>query len=202
VRLLPTSLSSKSVGSATWDSTHCPTVAAVPHAGDSPQDSCKVCPAGTWAPGGDTQACRHCGFGYTGPEGATSRQQCFAVNACPAGTAYKDGADKATSVVDCVCKPGHGTAGSGTCRLCPAGTFAPGGSLDECTPCGFGLTSAEGSEHSSDCHAVAQICPIGQWVGQQAVSEKECRCYKGFGGEFGCCSRPCLSVAELLLGQV
>lgn len=45
------------------------------------------------------------GFGYSGPEGAVSGDQCVPSNACPAGTDYKQGnPDMAFSAADCVCK--------------------------------------------------------------------------------------------------
>jgi hypothetical protein len=46
---------------------------------------------------------------------------------------------------DCVCQPGHGTImGSGPCKICPAGTFAHGGTLEECTPCGEYIVEESG----------------------------------------------------------
>jgi hypothetical protein len=78
--------------------------------------------AGYWSPGGQTQPCKACGFGYTSPPGATSVEQCSVVNACPAGTVFRSevssGRDEASGLLDCVCKPGHGSStGSGPCRL-------------------------------------------------------------------------------------
>jgi hypothetical protein len=108
-------------------------------AGNLPTDACKVCPKGYWSSGGQTQPCKSCGFGYTSPEGASSAEQCVAVNACPAGTVFRDGIPRgmATGPLDCVCAPGHGSVtGAGPCKLCPANTFSPGGSMEECTPCG------------------------------------------------------------------
>lgn len=159
--------------------------------GATPKDACKVCPVGTWSPGGSTQPCISCGFGYSSPEGSKSQQQCVPVNACPAGTEYRDGAvDRAFSISDCVCRPGFGSpTGSGICRLCPAGTFGPGGSLEDCYPCPFGTTSGEGAQHSHECRPVEQACPIGQYAPADAVSVQECRCYRGFGGGWCNCGQ-------------
>lgn len=156
-------------------------------AGEHPTNACKACPPGYWSPGGRVQPCKPCGFGYTSPEGAESADQCVAINACPAGTNFRDavlrGGLVPTGLQDCVCKPGHGSVtGSAPCKLCPAGTWSPGGNLEECTPCGFGFTSAEGSTSDQDCRPASQMCPIGQWASQNAVSAAECRCYRGFGG--------------------
>jgi hypothetical protein len=55
--------------------------------------------------------------------------------------------------------------------------------MEDCKPCPFGTTSAEGSTAKHQCEVpVQQACPIGQWAPEGAVSAEECRCYKGFGG--------------------
>jgi hypothetical protein len=64
----------------------------------------------------------------------------------------------------------------------PAGTWSPGGNMEDCMPCGFGLTSADGSMSQKQCTAVSQPCPPGQWAAPDAVSAEQCRCYRGYGG--------------------
>ena len=162
-------------------------VAACYPGGASPKDACSICPAGTFSPGGSTQPCVPCGFGYSSPEGATTEALCVPVNACPAGMKISgDGKARAFNMRDCVCQAGFGAvAGSGICRRCPAGTLSRGGSMDDCQPCGFGHTSEEGAD---SCRPLPQPCPMGQWAPLDAVSEEECQCYKGFGGERVTCT--------------
>lgn len=54
--------------------------------------------------------------------------------------------------------------------------------MEDCMPCGFGLTSADGSMSQKQCKAVSQPCPPGQWAAPDAVSAEQCRCYHGYGG--------------------
>jgi len=167
-----------------------PLSVATPHSfafagGRTNEDACTLCPAGTFAAGGSTQHCIPCGFGFTSADGSTSAEQCMPVNACPAGTDYRDSnVDKAFSPHDCVCKPGYGsTTGTGICRLCPAGTFSRGGSMEDCRTCPFGYTSREGARDATECERVEQACPIGQKAPPDAVSVQQCHCYRGFGGK-------------------
>lgn len=72
--------------------------------GSTPDSACSLCPVGSWSPGGDTNPCIPCDFGYTSPEGATCAEECYPVNACPPGTIMpKYGA---SSAMECVCLPG------------------------------------------------------------------------------------------------
>jgi hypothetical protein len=143
--------------------------------GETPHSACHICPAGSWSPGGTTQPCIPCGFGYSSTEGATAGAACIPVNSCPAGTDYRQhDPEKAFTQADCVCKPGYGSpTGSGICRLCPAGTFSEGGSMEDCRPCAFGMTSSDGAGRCT--RAVEQACPIGQWAPADAMSRDECR---------------------------
>ena len=153
--------------------------------GATPKDACTICPVGTWAPGNNTQPCIPCGFGYTGPEGSDSKDECVETNACPAGTEFNTtmGPSGPFSTSQCVCKAGYGSpTGEGICRRCPAGTYSHGGSMEDCKSCPFGFTSAAGSTSQASCEPVAQRCPIGQFAPDPSVSEKQCRCYPGFGG--------------------
>lgn len=156
------------------------------HAGGARRtDPCKICPQGTFSPGGSTDSCTPCGFGFTSPEGSTDVKNCIEVNACPAGTEYRDGPNKAFALSDCVCKPGYGSStGMAPCHLCPPGMFSDGGSLEGCKPCPFGFTSRDGARSMDDCQPMAQACPIGQYAPEGAISKAQCRCYNGFGGRF------------------
>lgn len=163
----------------------CSFCALLPAAGGaSPTDACSMCPAGTFAAGGNTQPCRPCRFGYTSPAGAVSEEQCVPTNACPVGTELLKDAKDPVSVGDCVCKPGYGASsdGSRSCQLCSVGTYSVGGSLEQCKPCAFGTTSAAGSTSQKQCQRSPQACPIGQWAPENAVSKEQCICYPGFGG--------------------
>ena len=151
--------------------------------GETPEAPCTKCPKGTWSRGGGTGPCVSCGYGFTSPEGSWSENQCYESNACPAGTEYLKEFDFGDdlSVQDCVCKPGFGyEEGTNICRLCPIATFARGGAKEPCTKCPSGYTSDEGSTDSEDCRRI--VCPVGQTAPDDAVSDKECHCYKGFGG--------------------
>ena len=149
--------------------------------GDKATDPCTICPAGTFSPGGNVHGCTPCGFGFSSKEGSSDQSDCVAIDICPMGAVLQEGVEQPYSLKDCVCKPGHGAeAGSDNCRPCPAGTFSPGGSMQVCVSCGFGHTSEEGAD---SCRPLPQSCPVGQWAPYDAVSEKECQCYKGFGGE-------------------
>jgi hypothetical protein len=82
------------------------------------------------------------------------------------------------------CKAGYGTLpgkGQLPCQLCEPGTFSPGGSLEPCLPCGFGLLSVPGASSKQQCKAV-NACPIGQFAPEGALDAAECQCYKGMGG--------------------
>jgi len=64
--------------------------------------------------------------------------------------------------------------------------------MEDCQPCPFGYWSGEGTESPHACKLTPDACPIGQFAPANAVSSKECRCYKGFGGKEmfgGCCRR-------------
>lgn len=126
-----------------------------------PTDPCELCPAGTWSAGATTQPCEPCGVGFTSPAGATSADQCYASNACPAGTQFPDARKQHGSVDECVCKPGYGsTSGKAPCSLCDANSFSEGGSLEDCKPCPFGTTSNAGSTSEQACYAI-EACPAG-----------------------------------------
>jgi len=83
----------------------------------------------------------------------------------------------------CVCRPGYGSkTGEGICSLCPIGTYSEGGSMEDCKPCKFGLTSAAGSSSRAQCVPVSQACPVGQVAPPGAVSAAQCVCIAGYGG--------------------
>lgn len=78
--------------------------------GRNPGDHCTPCPPGTWAGGDNTQPCVPCGFGYTSPEAATCPEECYPINACPAGTQYPhhEHGGVPVSIEQCVCKVRRG----------------------------------------------------------------------------------------------
>lgn len=87
----------------------------------------------------------------------------------------------ATSSAACQCRSGYGMRGDGACKRCPADTYSLGPTRDECTACPFGTTSAPGASSIEQCREVAQLCPVGQTAPKDAVSQKECGCYRGYG---------------------
>jgi len=54
--------------------------------GNTPDEACTICPAGTYSANQGTEKCMPCQFGFTSVEGAKNRSECFAVDTCPAGT--------------------------------------------------------------------------------------------------------------------
>jgi hypothetical protein len=93
----------------------------------------------------------------------------------------------ATSAAECGCLPGFGISnpsnpGAG-CAVCPADTYSPGGTVEACVPCGFGLTSPASSSSITDCYPLNQICPPGMEIpgGGTGSSTEECQCKPGFG---------------------
>jgi hypothetical protein len=66
----------------------------------------------------------------------------------------------ATTVQQCVCKPGYGRPANSSlgcttcpiCEVCPIGSYSSGGSTDSCVPCGRGrTTTAVGSTGAAAC---------------------------------------------------
>lgn len=113
---------------------------------------------------------------------ALNVDSCLCVPQCaevPTGAA---GAVAATTQ-ECRCKAGYGSpAGTGSCRLCPPGTYSTGGTMEDCKPCAFGRTSKAGAASAEECVEAAQACPVGQIAVGDAVSEQQCACLPGYGG--------------------
>lgn len=87
----------------------------------------------------------------------------------------------------CRCKAGYGSTSGSTCRICPVGSYAEGGTMDDCRPCPFGYTSRAGAESPHECVPESQPCPIGQIAPPGAVSAEVCACIPGYGGGFSGC---------------
>jgi hypothetical protein len=154
--------------------------------------SCASCPANTFGTGGSTDPCLACPAGTVSTPNSQSVADCK-TSICQAGQQLSSGANN--TQVTCVCKPGFGSGSATTpCIICPAGTFSPGGSYDGCLPCGFGLTSAEGTTTRDDCVPSKFSCPVGMGAAPGAVSADECACLPGFGangsGSPGCALCP------------
>jgi len=91
-----------------------------------------------------------------------------------------------STVRECKCKPGFGSpTGEGICRLCPAASYSPGGTMEDCKPCPFGKTTRPGARSADECEPVPQACPVGQIALPGAVSPSQCVCLPGHGGETG-----------------
>jgi len=80
---------------------------------------------------------------------------------CPNGGAGYITNEGATTPAACVCLPGYGTGDSGSCGLCPANTFGPGGNKNQCEPCPDGTQSAPGATCKEECVPVKILCPAG-----------------------------------------
>jgi len=146
---------------------------------------CTECPPGTYSPGINRDACLTCPFGTSSGAGTISIAGCRPVaQECPAGMAAP--AD-ATSAAECGCLAGYGVANlanpSAGCAVCPAGTYSPGGTVEACVPCGFGLTSPAASSSITDCYPLDLVCPPGMEIpgGGLGSSTEECQCKPGFG---------------------
>lgn len=113
-----------------------------------------------------------------------------------------------STVRECKCKPGFGSpTGEGICRLCPAASYSPGGTMEDCKPCPFGKTTRPGARSVDECEPVPQACPVGQIALPGAVSPSQCVCLPGHGGKTGprqahdCGSASCdLAVIKINLG--
>lgn len=173
----------------------------------APQASpmCTLCPVGTFSPGGNREPCRPCSFGKTSAPGAIGEAACVdSPTACPPGQIAPP---TAVSSSECSCLAGFGWTGSaatGSCQICPVGTFGTGVGRQPCQTCGFGSTSPKGSDDPGDCYPVDQ-CPVGMWVDPAGPSNppssaEECVCKPGYGG--GCLSNRLLRRAATISIQV
>lgn len=69
-------------------------------------DYCRLCPAGTYAFGGDLSECLACNFTLTSAPGAQSEEECVpAAQPCPIGQIAPP---NAVSAEQCACLPGYG----------------------------------------------------------------------------------------------
>ena len=152
--------------------------------------TCRPCAGGSWASAGGL--CKKCGPGKFSveasancsscPAGSISAAGASACVLCPAGKYEKDfltcvdcspGFISFTGQVSCT-KCGAGAhasrAGSTSCELCEAGSFATEGSA-VCRPCPAGTISVAGSGMCSPCDAgtisaasgssACEVCPAG-----------------------------------------
>lgn len=165
-------------------------------------DPCAPCPPGTWAGGDNTQPCVPCGFGYTSPEAATCPEECYPINACPAGTQYPhhEHGGVPVSIEQCVCKvrrgqPHYAAARSGVfcwlaslrrklrskglvsgrCVCHAGGTSITANNL--CLLCA-GLTPQPGFG-SSTGKGICSLCPVGTF--SDGGSMEDCQVGAGFG---------------------
>jgi len=150
---------------------------------------CTLCPVGTFSPEADREQCLPCPFGTTSAPGSSANSSCVTtLTACPPGQIAPP---TAVSSSECSCRAGFGwtgTTATGSCQICPVGSFGTGEGLQPCFPCGFGSTSPEGSDAPTDCYPVDQ-CPVGMWVVPGSISDPpssaaECICKEGYGGEY------------------
>lgn len=58
--------------------------------GNTPQDACTLCPAGTYSANIGTERCTPCQAGFTSAEGAGDESECYPAEVCPAGTGERD----------------------------------------------------------------------------------------------------------------
>jgi hypothetical protein len=75
--------------------------------------------------------------------------------------------------------------------MCPAATYAPGRTMEDCKPCPFGTTSAPGTDRVEKCVPVPQSCPVGMYAPANAVDDDQCSCYPGFGYTGNACCEIC-----------
>lgn len=141
---------------------------------------CTLCAAGSYEAGGSFNPCTPCGFGFTSRAGATGKDQCRAIDACPAGTAAPP---DATTVGECVCLPGHGGVGGAdpTCSPCLPGSYATGtNGMEPCFSCGPGEYSPAMATSRSQC----QRCPqVGACTARRTLTIILCLCDHMHGNE-------------------
>lgn len=70
--------------------------------------------------------------------------------------------------------------------------------MEDCKMCPFGKTSKSGSSSASDCVAATQACPVGQVPTHNAVSQHQCGCLPGYGGEADAAGELCWMSQHLL----
>jgi hypothetical protein len=66
------------------------------------QGKCRRCPINTWSAGGSMEECAPCPFGTSSRPGSISESQCYAFEACPAGTEVHKALTSPASLADCV----------------------------------------------------------------------------------------------------
>eukprot|EP00775_Hariotina_reticulata_P007585 gene7585-7790_t len=160
--------------------------------------NCDRCPADSYSPGGTQVECIPCpvntmarpassssdlcvpkpGFGLVngiavpGTFGTVVNGSGTACQTCPPGTTTEPGYPAAFAS-DCNrCIPGFGFGANGACQQCPAGTYSPGGRTS-CVLCPLGMSSAPGSDATSDCFCNVDgfgwdgtrcvVCPKGSY---------------------------------------
>jgi hypothetical protein len=151
--------------------------------------ACFLCPAGTYGTGLDgREPCTPCGFGLTGPAGASDPAECgLSTQACPNGQGPFGDPQNITSTLispeTCACLPGYGGgAVNKSCQLCPPGTYSAGLTWEECTPCPANTFSPAGSTDPANCIPSTNFCPIGMILPASAPqSKEECVCFPGYG---------------------
>jgi len=159
------------------------------HTGNLIGSVCFLCPAGTYGTGNNgREPCTPCGFGFTGPAGASDPSQCaISTQACPNGQGPFGEPQNITSELvspeTCACLPGYGGgAVDKPCQMCPPGTFSEGFTWAECQPCPAGTFSPAGSTNIAECITSPNFCPPGMYLNDTlAQTKEECVCIPGFG---------------------
>jgi hypothetical protein len=203
--------------------------------GGPPGGPCALCAAGTYelgrvclpcaansdsVPGAVGATACLCRAGYFGPPGGPCRPCAHgsfsAANssACAAcGPNANTSAPAASSVIDCLCVPGHSPL-SAACSACPANTFKPTLGNASCTACTTHSTSPPGSTSLDACACLlnflkragngtcARVCAAGFEAGGASLTEcVGCRpgFYKTLEGDHAC--TPCPPNAFSLLAN-
>jgi hypothetical protein len=108
--------------------------------------TCKNCTAGTYKEIVGSAACIQCPAGkFSRAVGAASESAC---QSCPLHTSSLKGS---SGPENCTCDPGFITPSSGTCKVCPPGSYSEVGSEQTCKECDSGLYSTEGSTSAIEC---------------------------------------------------
>jgi hypothetical protein len=115
---------------------------------------CELCPLGTFWPG-PAKTAVDIGEGIQAAAAAQKLKKVATLSACLAcdtpviGATFTTLQRGATSVNQCVCKPG---TGGKLCGICRPGTYSPGGTTADCIACGgLGTTPSDASTSPTQC---------------------------------------------------
>lgn len=138
----------------------CPSGQELTDGGNSADNSCAICPAGTAKLGDNADACEACPVGTFS---AANASQCtpWLTKSCPAGQQITD----------------QGREADASCEPCPTGTYKQGTNADQCTACPAGseVTPVDSSSGATGC----QLCTRASHYDSTGTSVVGCETFSG-----------------------